>query len=323
MFMTRSMHVAAATALVGAGLLVLAPAGAGAGPVPQPALVSAGGPSSPVSAMAPQAGTAVTVGQSSGYTSLVSCTGTAPIASTVHASGGGATYSMPFAGVLTSYTTRAGSAGSVRALAFVDGAASHKTLVGKSAWAPVVINTNNTFAIRVPVPAGAKLGIAVDTSGMLCGLNVGLAGDQLAYGVPFNPDTSTDMFYLTVSTFRPDISAVLEPDADGDTFGDVSQDLCPQSKLTQAACLAPDTTVTKQPKKQTNRREAKIKFTSSSAGSTFTCAIDGKRAKPCTSPFKKKYRYGKHKVVITAISVFGIADPTPATVKFKVKKPRR
>ena len=324
MVTSRSMHIAAATALVAAGLLVLAPAGAEAGADPRPAIVSAGSKSGPVSATTPRAGAAVTVGQSTGYTTLVACTGPTPLASTVHASGGGATYTMPFAGVLTSYSTRSSAtAGSVRALAFVDGVASHKTLVGKSAWAPVVLNSNNTYAIRMPVAAGAKLGMAVDTTTMACGLGVGLPGDTMAWGVPYNPDTSTDMTYVNVPNFRPNISAVLEPDADGDTFGDVSQDLCPQSAATQAACPAPDTTVTKAPAKRSTKRQAKIKFTSSVPGSTFKCAVDGKAAKPCTSPFKKKYKYGKHTVVITATSPLGIVDASPVTVKFKVKKPRR
>jgi hypothetical protein len=51
--------------------------------------------------------------------------------------------------------------------------------------------------------------------------------------------------------------------------------------------------------------------------------VDKKAAKPCTSPFKKKFRYGKHKVVITATSPLGIVDPTPAIVKFKITRPRR
>ena len=79
--------------------------------------------------------------------------------------------------------------------------------------------------------------------------------------MPFNPDTSTDMFYLTCPPSGRTSPPSSSPDADGDTFGDVSQDLCPQSKLTQAACPAPDTTVTKQPKKKSTKRKAKIKFT--------------------------------------------------------------
>ena len=70
-------------------------------------------------------------------------------------------------------------------------------------------------------------------------------------------------------------------------------------------------------------RKAKIKFSSTVAGSTFTCSVDGKAAKRCTSPFKKKFKVGKHTVVITATSAVGIVDPTPAIVKFKVTKPKR
>jgi hypothetical protein len=158
---------------------------------------------------------------------------------------------------------------------------------------------------------------------MFCAIDVGLAGDELALAV-YDPDLSNDMSYgPTVGSAgkRPDISAVLEPDLDGDLYGDISQDLCPQSKLTQAACPAPKTVVTKAPKKTTTQRTVKIKFRSSIAGSTFKCAVDKKKAKPCRSPFKKRFTYGKHKVVVTAISPVGIADPTPAKVKFKVKKP--
>ena len=46
--------------------------------------------------------------------------------------------------------------------------------------------------------------------------------------------------------------------------------------------------VTKSPAKKSAKRQAKIKFTSV-PGATFTCAVDGKRAKPCASPFKKRY----------------------------------
>ena len=40
--------------------------------------------------------------------------------------------------------------------------------------------------------------------------------------------------------------------------------------------------------------------------------FDGKAAKPCTSPFKKKFKVGKHKVLITATSPFGPVDATPS-----------
>ena len=64
----------------------------------------------------------------------------------------------------------------------------------------------------------------------------------------------------------------------------------------------------------------KITFTSVT-GATYTCAVDNKAAKPCTSPYKKRFTYGKHVVLITATSPAGIVDPTPAKVRFKVKRP--
>ena len=41
----------------------------------------------------------------------------------------------------------------------------------------------------------------------------------------------------------------------------------------------------------------------------------------CSSPFKRRYKYGKHVVVVTAVSSVGILDATPAKVKFKILEP--
>jgi hypothetical protein len=233
-------------------------------------------------------------------------------------------YVTPSAGVITSYSVRASAgAGLVRLVVFGPSAtAGHRTVVAVSAQNPVVVNTVNTFATRVPVAAGLSIGLNNSASNMLC-WGAGVAGDLVTAATPFDPAVSTDFGGGNPqASKRVNISAVLEPDVDGDQYGDVSQDLCPESKLTQAACPAPDTTVTKHPKKRSATRKARIRFSSTIAGSTFTCAVDGKAARPCTSPFKKRVKIGKHTVVITATSPFGIVDPTPATVKFKVTKPR-
>ena len=231
-------------------------------------------------------------------------------------------YLTPTAGVITSYSVQAGStAGSVRLVLFGPSpTAGHRTVVGYSAQNPVVINSLNTFPVRIPVAAGVSIGLNNSASSMIC-WGAGAAGDLVTAASGFDPTTSNDFApAANISSVRVNISAVLEPDADGDGFGDVSQDLCPQLKGTQAACPAPDTTVTKAPKKRSTKRKAKITFTAA-AGSTFTCAVDGKAAEPCTSPYKKRFKYGKHVVLITATSQFGIVDPTPAKVKFKVVRP--
>jgi hypothetical protein len=262
---------------------------------------------------------AVTLGQIAS-TTPANCT-PGPTTMAQYLEGGAPSYVTPSAGVITGYSVRAGTAaGLVRLVVFGPSATpGHRTVVALSAQNPVVVSTVNTFPTRIPVAAGLSIGLNNSANGMTC-WGAGVAGDQVA-AATFDPGASTD--FPGSSTFpnvRVNISAVLEPDVDGDQYGDVSQDLCPQSKLTQAACPAPDTTVTKQPKKSSSKRKAKIKFTSA-PGSTFTCAVDGKAAKPCTSPFKKRFKYGKHVVLITAISQFGIVETTPAQVKFKIKRP--
>jgi hypothetical protein len=84
----------------------------------------------------------------------------------------------------------------------------------------------------------------------------------------------------------------------------------------------PDTTITKSPGKKTFSTKATFKF-SAEAGATFTCKLDKKKAKACSSPYKlKKLKVGKHKVTITAQDAAGNIETKPATYKWKVvKKP--
>ncbi len=272
-----------------------------------------------VLASAAAAPTSVTLGQTSG-TGPIGCSTTySGVQSTV---AGPPSYTTPSAGVITSFSHQSDAdPGQIRALLYVPTSPTTYQIVAKSAVETITVSALNTFLTRIPVPAGVTLGSQMFSGAMVCGFTTGVAGDAFKYGI-VNPDV-TDVFTPAASfSGRWNISAVLESDEDGDGYGDVSQDLCPQSKLTQAACPAPDTTVTKAPKKKSTKRKATITFASTVAGSTFTCKVDKKAAAPCTSPFKKKYKYGKHTVVITATSAVGIVDPTPVTVKFKVKKPK-
>jgi hypothetical protein len=276
-------------------------------------------------AHAPRAAAAITLGRVAS-SSPVACAATPNAMAQYAAAAGPPSYTTPTAGVITSYSIAANETpGSVRLLIFGSSPTpGHRTVIAKDALRPVTVSTVNTFPVRMPVAAGVTIGFSNKgvnpVLGMTC-WGAGVAGDE-AHAVLFDPDSSSD--YPGGTTFtgkRINVSAVLEPDVDGDQYGDVSQDLCPQSKLAQAACPAPDTKVTRHPKKRSAARKAKIKFSSTIAGSTFTCAVDGKAAKPCTSPFKKRFKVGKHTVVITATSAVGIVDPTPATVKVTVQAP--
>jgi hypothetical protein len=84
--------------------------------------------------------------------------------------------------------------------------------------------------------------------------------------------------------------------------------------------VAPDTTITKGPKK-TRKTRPKFKFTSTDPAATFRCKLDKGPFVACTSPFvTPKLRPGKHKLKVIAIGSGG-TDSTPAVRKFRVLPP--
>ncbi len=233
------------------------------------------------------------------------------------------TYTVPSNGVLTSFSYNAGLVpGGVEALLLKPTVTANLyDVVARSSVQTVVASTLNTYPVRIPVQTGWQLGSVVTAANMNC-IFLGVAGDIAGYDSTFVPGSDTQLTAAgTVAGARLNLAAVLEPDADLDGFGDFSQDLCPQSAVTQAACPPPSTVITKAPAKKTTKRKVTLVF-SSVPGATYTCAVDGQPAVPCTSPFKKKLALGKHVVVVTATSAAGISDPTPPSARFKIVKKR-
>ena len=75
---------------------------------------------------------------------------------------------------------------------------------------------------------------------------------------------------------------------------------------------APETKITK-------RRGMKISFTSSEPNSTFSCKLDKRKARPCTSPYTlKKPREGRHTFTVVATDAAGNKDGTPAKLRFRI-----
>jgi hypothetical protein len=80
---------------------------------------------------------------------------------------------------------------------------------------------------------------------------------------------------------------------------------------------APETEITKRPKKRTDKRRAKFRFRSNEPDSSFECKLDGKDFKPCTSPYRKGVDVGKHRFRVRAIDASGNVDQTPAKRKWR------
>ncbi len=109
-----------------------------------------------------------------------------------------------------------------------------------------------------------------------------------------------------------------QADSDGDGVGDA----CQANGPVGSDKTPPETTISKVKLKRA-RGSAKVVFTSSEPGSSFTCKLDKKRRKGCTSPLKiKRLKPGRHKLSVIARDAAGNVDPTPAVAKFKIKRPR-
>ncbi len=193
----------------------------------------------------------------------------------------------------------------------------------------------SAFATRLAVGAGDRIG--VDLRNVPAGQGVTIArspapaADLLSEWVPAIADGTSPPAYTegpyaeTGPGVQLLLNADVEPDVDGDGFGDETQDACPQIPTTQLDCAigAPQTKIRKKPKRKTTKTKVKIPFVSNVPGSTFQCSLDSAAYKACTSPLKLK-RLTKDEHVVLIRAIFNqIPDPTPARAKFTVIKKQR
>jgi hypothetical protein len=233
-------------------------------------------------------------------------------------------YRVPYAGVVTSVShfANANSARIQAVFMMPSGTDLIHNIISRTAALTLSPNRLNTFPVRIPVQAGEILTLrTVDDNAIRC-IAPGSTIDQTT-AAPVS-DAATTFGPPTVSTLHSfvNISAVVEPDVDGDGYGDASQDGCPTLAAVHDPCPAPVTTVGKAPKKRVSKPKVKIRFSSSVAGSTFACSVDGRAFKPCHSPFKGRFLLGTHTVRVQATSPVGVPGD-PVTVQFKVVKQKR
>lgn len=164
-------------------------------------------------------------------------------------------YKAPFSGVLTYFSYRAGEeittspADTVRPQAFsLAGSTAFVNHEGAShviePWpgAPPGGGGLRYFRDRVPIAAGEVLGgrftvksIAISGDPTPQFFETTEAGDTVRIGKP-GASLGGAFTGTTESKFRVNLLATLEPDADADGYGDVSQDLCLGSPVGEGAC---------------------------------------------------------------------------------------
>jgi len=97
----------------------------------------------------------------------------------------------------------------------------------------------------------------------------------------------------------------------------------PQQPLAAPPAQIPETKIKGHPAAKTTKSKATFRFSSTVAGSRFTCKLDGKRKAACRSPKAYKgLKPGRHRFKVWA-TAGGRTDPTPARFSWKVRPPKR
>jgi len=179
-----------------------------------------------------------------------SCVGTSYWA---QASSTGVSYTVPAGGgVITSWSHRA-NASSGRELGlrvFRPESGTNFTLIGGSGVQTLTANTVNTFETQISVQAGDVLGLYVGNAspffpfsgGASCAYTGSGATTQGSFGMNPEPATGASVNLLgTYSSILLNVTARVEADADGDGFGDETQDGCPALAGPLGGCSASTT----------------------------------------------------------------------------------
>lgn len=147
----------------------------------------------------------------------------------VQTSVGGASTASPFAGVVVRWRLLGGSTGSYRIRTVAPAGGGNYTVVGSGSPEAVTTEPQLTekiysFATRVPIPAGGYVGLAPPPT-----LGAGAGSGAGATFVELNDhavDGTTDTEVMQAS-LELLYDADIEPDADHDGYGDITQDSCP------------------------------------------------------------------------------------------------
>jgi hypothetical protein len=181
------------------------------------------------------ANAAVTVGQLFTPT-FSSCLAGTALQTVVSGNG----YAVSSPGVITSWSWEDGDTTDV-GLEFKVGrhvSGDDYTIVGSSVAGTQAPNTVVSFPVRIPVKAGDVIGVFVNGGSGDCASNVSNS-DTYEFLEGVNAALSSTTTYGSSTDLRFPVAAQVEPDADGDGFGDETQDRCPTNSTTQGTCPAP------------------------------------------------------------------------------------
>lgn len=155
-------------------------------------------------------------------------------------SGGSLPIAAPSAGVVTKWKVNSGvptAVGQKLQILRPTGNPNEFQTVAESAPATVILG-QNSFDTRLPIKAGDRPAAAGAPGGSVAAplyCSTANPEDEMGALTPESTLGSTNT-YPPATGYVAAISAVIEPDVDGDGYGDETQDACPQSAAVQVAC---------------------------------------------------------------------------------------
>ena len=153
-------------------------------------------------------------------------------------SSGSLPLAVPTAGVATKWKVESLLANKPQVLKVVrpTGKKNEFRVVGKSTEQTVVSGLN-TFDTRIPVQPGDQFGLygATPSGALYCTGAIAKPTDVMGTSRQPPADRGAPVFGEFKSA-RVAVSVIVEPDVDGDGFGDETQDKCPQSAAFQGEC---------------------------------------------------------------------------------------
>ena len=184
------------------------------------------------------------------------------------------------------------------------------------------------FAARVPVKSNDEIGIDGVNLPAPNGLPIFRAASGAFFdyweGKPLGEGENRSA--SSKPEGQPMLNATIEPDADGDGFGDESQDKCASAAGSTEGCPpagppppepVPDTKIVKV---KVEGAKATFRFSTTVTNSKFRCKLDKRPGKSCRSP--KIYRglgAGRQIFKVKAVGPTAVPDPTPVKRTFRVK----
>ncbi|MDX6616332.1 MAG: hypothetical protein QOD60_1423 [Solirubrobacterales bacterium] len=197
--------------------------------------------SAALSAGVPAATASTLIGQANAPASTAAC----PVNATYvqeAVSAGAVSYQSPVSGVVTAWATYGGAAATQMKLEILRpdavGGAYHYFAKQKDALRDITaLGALNIFTgLHLPIAAGDYIGVYVPAAGANC-LSFSAGAGESYHHVLGDPalDVSTYFNNLQASGLI-NAAAAIEPDADGDGYGDETQDGCPGNGAVTGAC---------------------------------------------------------------------------------------